>query len=222
MMMEVDSRGRFRAAIAVLAVVAVASLVATTWFAAQLTGTQAELRALETELATAQSHLADFETGLAATSAELSASRELVESLEAALFDLEANYYRLTAGWGYVLRDPSYREMKEFLERDGTSGQDYMESQYTCVDFAADVKANAAKEGIRAAYVIIEFRGGGGHAIVAFDTTDRELIFVEPQFDWEVDLVVGMRYHQCVKPPPGQLMAEPDYDDTITRFVVVW
>ena len=110
----------------------------------------------------------------------------------------------------------------EFLDWDGTSGQEYMESAYTCVDFAADMKANAAREGIRCAYVIIEFRGGGGHAIVAFDTTDRGLVFVEPQFDWEVDLVVGRRYHQCVKPPPGQLMAEPDYDDTITRFVVVW
>jgi len=221
-MMERHSHGRFRVAIVVLAVVAVASLVATTWFAAQLTGTRLELRALETELATAQSHLADIETGLAATSVELSASNELVESLEAALFDLEANYYRLTTGYGYVLRDPSYRQVMEFLDRDGTSGQEYMESAYTCVDFAADMKANAAREGIRCAYVIIEFRGGGGHAIVAFDTTDRGLVFVEPQFDWEVDLVVGRRYHQCVKPPPGQLMAEPDYDDTITRFVVVW
>ena len=214
-MMETDSRGRFRAAIAVLAIVAVASLVATTWFAARSAWTQAELKALETELA-------NLETGLAATSAELSASKELVESLEAALFDLEANYYRLTAGWGYVLRDPSYREMKEFLEWDGTSGQDYTESQYTCVDFAADVKANAAKEGIRSAYVIIEYRGGSGHAIVAFHTTDEGLVYVEPQFDWEVDLVVGRRYHECVKPPPGRFMAEPDHDDTIARFVIVW
>ncbi len=215
-MMERHSHGRFWAAIVVLAVVAIASLVATTWFSAQLTGTQAELRSLEAELSAARTGLGDVE-------AELHASNELIESLEAALFDLEENYSRLTTGWGYVLRDPSYREVKEFLGRDGTSDREYLDSQYTCVDFAADVKSNAAKEGIRSAYVIIEFRGGGGHAIVAFDPTDRDgLVFIEPQFDWEVEPEIGKRYHLCVKPPPGHLMAEPDYDDTITRFVVVW
>lgn len=215
MMMERHSHGRFWLAIVALAVVAIAALGATAWFSSQLTATREDLRGLEAELEAARTGLTDVEV-------ELHASNELVESLEAALFDLETNYYRLTTGYGYVLRDPSYREMKDFLERDGTSGQEYMDSQYTCVDFSADVNANAAREGIRCAYVIIEFRGGGGHAIVAFETTDRGLVFVEPQFDWEVYLVVGKRYHQCVEPPPGQLMAEPDYDDTITRFVVVW
>ncbi len=102
-MMDRHSHGRFRVAIVVLAVVAVASLVATTWFSAQLTGTQAELRSLEAELSAARTGLADVE-------AELHASNELVESLEAALFDLEENYSRLTSGWGYVLSDPGYRE----------------------------------------------------------------------------------------------------------------
>jgi len=214
-MLERHSHGRFWVAIALLAVVAVASLLVTASLSNRLGETQAELRALEAELATAH-------TGLTGVEAELIASRELVESLEAALFDLEENYFRLTTGYGYVLRDPSYRQVIEFLDRDGTSGQEYMESQYTCVDFAADMKANAAREGIRCAYVIIEFLGGGGHAIVAFETTDRGRVFVEPQFDWEVEPEIGRRYHQTAKPPPGQGMAVPDFDDTITRIIIVW
>jgi hypothetical protein len=112
--------------------------------------------------------------------------------------------------------------MKAFLEQDETSEQEYLRNEYICVDFAANVKANAAEEGIRCAYVVIEYLGTTGHAIVAFGTTDRGLVYVEPQFDWDVVPEVGRRYYECVVPPPGQYMVEPDYDDTIARIVVIW
>jgi hypothetical protein len=153
---------------------------------------------------------------------ELAASKELTESLEDTLSNLQANYNRLTTGYGYVLRDPSYQEIKDFLEQDETSEQEYLRNEYICVDFAANVKANAAEEGIRCAYVVIEYLGTNGHAIVAFDTTDRGLVYIEPQFDWDVELEIGRRYYECVVPPPGQYMVEPEYDDTIARIVVIW
>jgi hypothetical protein len=112
--------------------------------------------------------------------------------------------------------------MKAFLEQDETSEQEYLRNEYICVDFAANVKANAAEEGIRCAYVVIEYLGTNGHAIVAFDTTDRGLVYIEPQFDWDVELEIGRRYYECVIPPPGQYMVEPDYDDTIARIIVIW
>lgn len=214
-MMERHSHGRFWLAIVVLAAVAVVSSFALAWVSNQLNETQAQLTSLERELATRQIELAGVEV-------ELSTVEGTVEDLEAALANLQVNYARLTEGYGYVLRDPTYMEMQDFLARDRTSEEEYIDSGYTCLDFAANVKANAAKEGIRCAYVGLEYRGGSGHAIVAFDTTDRGLLFVEPQFDWEVDLEEGRRYYQCVITAPGHYMATPDYDDTITRIVVIW
>jgi len=215
MMMERDSHKKLRFTFAILAVVAIASLVATAWVLNELDRARNSLLLVDNDLKAMQAQLTDVQI-------ELNASKELTESLEDTLSNLQANYDRLTTGYGYVLRDPSYQEMKDFLEQDETSEQEYLRNEYICVDFAANVKANAAEEGIRCAYVVIEYLGTNGHAIVAFDTTDRGLVYIEPQFDWDVELEIGRRYYECVVPPPGQYMVEPEYDDTIARIVIIW
>lgn len=215
MMMEKHSHKEFWLAIVGLAIVAIVFLVATAWLLNEQDSTQAQFTNMQAELTATK-------TDLAVAEIELDATKGLVDSLEATLSNLDVNYARLTTGYGYVLRDPDYQEMKRFLAEDGTSEQEYLESAYTCVDFAADIKANAAEEGIRCAYVIIEYVGGSGHAAVAFDTTDNGLVFIEPQFDWEVEPQIGRRYYQCVRPPLGHIMAQPAHDDTIMRIIIVW
>jgi len=215
MMMEIDSHKRFRVIFVILAIVAIASIVATVWVFNELDRARNSLLLADDDLEAIQAQLTNVEIAL-------NASQKLAESLEDTLSNLQTNYNRLTTGYGYVLRDPDYQEMKDFLEQDETSEQEYLRNEYICVDFAANVKANAAEEGLRCAYVVIEYLGTNGHAIVAFDTTDRGLIYIEPQFDWDVELEVGRRYYECVVPPPGQYMVEPEYDDTIARIVVIW
>lgn len=214
-MMERNPNRKFQIAVAILAIVAIVSLVATVWTLNELNGARNSLLLVDDDLEAMQDELATVEIAL-------NASSRLVGSLEDELANLQVNYDRLTAGYGYVLRDPSYQEMQDFLEQDGTSEQEYSGNEYICVDFAVDVKANAAKEGIRCAFVAIEYIGRIGHTIVAFDTTDRGLIYIEPQFDWEVEPEIGRRYYQCVKPPPGYYMNAPAYDDIIARFIAVW
>ena len=214
-MMERNPHRKFWFAVIILAIVAIASLIATTWAFNELNSAQNFLLLVDDDLEAMRAELAGVEF-------ELNVSKDLVESLEDTLYNLQINYDRLTTGYGYVLRDPSYQEMKDFLKQDETSEQEYLRDEYICVDFAANVKANAAMEGVRCAYVVIEYLGTTGHAIVAFDTTDRGLVYIEPQFDWDVEPEIGRRYYQCVIPPPGQHMVEPDYDDTIARIIVIW
>ena len=214
-MMDRNPHRKFWFAITILAVVAIASLITIVWVLNELNSVQNSRLLVDDELQAMQAELATVEI-------ELNASKDRVESLEDTLSSLQVNYDRLTAGYGYVLRDPSYQEMKAFLKQDETSEQEYLRNEYICVDFAANVKANAAEEGIRCAYVVIEYLGITGHAIVAFDTTDRGLVYVEPQFDWDVEPEIGRRYYECVVPPPGQYMVEPDYDDTLARIIVIW
>jgi len=215
MMVERNSHKKFRFTFVILAIVAITSLVATAWVLNELDRAQDSLMLVNNDLEAMQAELATVEI-------ELSESKELAESLEDTLSNLQVNYAKLTTGYGYVLRDPSYQEMKDFLKQDETSEQEYLRNEYICVDFAANVKANAAREGIRCAYVVIEYLGTTGHAIVAFDTTDRGLVYIEPQFDWDVEPEIGRRYYECVVPPPGQYMTEPEYDDMIARIVVIW
>jgi hypothetical protein len=116
----------------------------------------------------------------------------------------------------YSLRNPTYLEMEAFLAQDPTSLNTYVEDKYVCVDFAATVNNNAEDQGIRCAVVDIFYPDGYGHTIVAFDTIDRGLIYIEPQFDQEVKLVVGSSYSQL-----NNFTAAPRAD-TIQRYLVVW
>jgi len=111
--------------------------------------------------------------------------------------------------------------MMNFIKQDKTDRMQYVEDEYVCQDFAAEVCNNAEEKGIRCAYIIINYPDGG-HAIVAFDTIDRGLIYVEPQHDELVKPVIGEHYYQCVTPMSGYYYEEPDYDDTIEKILVIW
>jgi len=114
------------------------------------------------------------------------------------------------------LHNPTYRELLNFLRRDKTNSKPYIKGEYVCADFAADVNNNAELEGIRAAYVSLSFPLEG-HAIVAFETTDKGLIFIEPQSDRVAKLVIGQSYWQSV----GSSQAR-DYDDTVVEIQIIW
>ena len=115
---------------------------------------------------------------------------------------------------GYNIRDPTFSEVLQFLKDDKTDKNEYSES-YTCWDFAADVKNNAFKAGYRCGLVYIEFEHSA-HAIVCFNTTDKGLIFVEPQYDKIVKVEIGMDY--WTDNGFNVIVA----DETITYYAIVW
>jgi cob(I)alamin adenosyltransferase len=208
----------------------------------QLTTTQADLAHTETNLTTAQSNLTQTQIDLTNTQSKLSTAQvklvqtqadltnalnqvtltnERVNTLQTDYDSLKTNYDRLTTGYAYVLSDPTYLQMKNFLSGDKTDQKTYDASIYNCQNFSADLITNAAKLKIRCAFVSIDERSSG-HAIIAFNTTDKGIIYIEPQSDEEVNLQVGKRYYQCVIPKTGSYYIPPGYDDTILRFVVIW
>jgi hypothetical protein len=119
-------------------------------------------------------------------------------------------------GTGYDLRDPTYSEMREFLKQDLTDHNTYIEEEYTCSDFAADVDNDAEQQGFRCALVQIKYPDEKGHAIVAFNTVDRGLIFIEPQYDKEVIVEVGQSYSKLNK------FKSQGFDDIIVRYLIIW
>ncbi len=117
---------------------------------------------------------------------------------------------------GYLLHDPTYEEMKAFVAADAANKKDYIENQHICTDFTEEVNNNAEAEGIRCATVYIIYPETG-HSIVAFDTTDRGIIFIEPQYDREVDLPIGKSYSKT-----NNFIKPADLDDTIVRYLIIW
>jgi len=120
------------------------------------------------------------------------------------------------AGSGYNLRDPAYHEVKQFLAQDRTDANQYVEGEYVCSDFAAYVNTNAEAQGLRCALVEIKYPEGSGHAVVAFQTVDRGLVFIEPQYDEEVAIELGRSYAELND------YKKPSFDDTVIRYLVIW
>jgi hypothetical protein len=218
-------------AIGILVIVSISLVSSTESTLANLETTQGELLSTQSALAVSQSSLESTQKGLESAQADLaSTSRTLsltqsalastqdnLASLNTEYADLQTSYDGLMTGHGYTITDPTYRQMQSFLVRDRTDSKQYVAGEYECRHFAQDVCNKAEAEGIRCAYVSIGFSGGTGHAIVAFNTIDRGLIYIEPQTDDEMNIRVGIHYWQS-----GSNFARPDYDDTITEILVIW
>ncbi len=115
---------------------------------------------------------------------------------------------------GYTIRNPTYSEVLKFMWDDKTDDNDYIDDVYVCRHFSSDVVRHAYEEGYRSFYVYIGF-GNSSHAIVGFNTTDRGMIYYEPQTDDRVYPVVGNVYWDRSKYIP------PPYDDKITEILIV-
>lgn len=177
--------------------------------------TEAELQSMKEALRSVETELASTLDSLSTIQAELDVTRDT-------LTDLEISYEGLMTGHGYTIIDPTYSEMMSFLRADDTDKAEYIKDEYACTEFATDLCNSAEEEGIRCAYVTLKFAGGSGHAIVAFDTIDKGLIYIEPQYDDLVRVEIGKHFHKCVVPKDGYLYEKPDYDDTIEEVLIVW
>jgi hypothetical protein len=83
--------------------------------------------------------------------------------------------------------DISYSALFDFVRQDATDSIPYVAQEsaqgaaaFVCSDFAEMVHNNAETAGIRAGYVGIDFADGSiGHAITAFQTIDKGLVFID-------------------------------------------
>jgi len=76
-------------------------------------------------------------------------------------------------------KDPSWEQLKWFLSNDDTDEQPYVADLFVCADFAAMLHDRAETDGIKSAYVSVDFTDGPGHALNAFNTVDRGLVYID-------------------------------------------
>ena len=91
------------------------------------------------------------------------------------------------------LKNPTFQELRDFILRDPTSRNKFVLNQYECRHSATEVNNNAEAEGLRCAFVLLCF-DRWQHAVVAFDTTDGGLVYIEPQSDARIHPEVGGKY----------------------------
>ncbi len=158
---------------------------------AELNLMRAELSRIEPELASAQEELAITESELEIAEEELKTTREGLETTKEELAHLKISYDGLVTEHGYTIKDPTYKEMMSFIMEDKTDEKQYATSD--TFTFAMDVCNNAEEKGIRCAVALIRYRRLDD-AIVAFNTIDEGLIYIEPQSDELVEPEIGKRH----------------------------
>jgi hypothetical protein len=88
----------------------------------------------------------------------------------------------------------SWNDVMTFLQENQTEKKAYEPGVYTCAHFAEDLYNRAQSVGLRCGVVVIEFKDQvAGHAINAFETTDKGLVFVD---------ATGLTTDTDVKLPP--------------------
>lgn len=115
------------------------------------------------------------------------------------------------------LRNLTYTELVEFLAADRTDSNEFVSGEYVCFDFAAELNNSAEASGIRAAYVRIRSKEWA-HAVVAFETVDRGVIFIEPQSDMAVELTIGKPYPWWMTGASSPMR----YTDVIEEIQIIW
>lgn len=79
--------------------------------------------------------------------------------------------------------NPSYDELLAFIQTETTNEKLFIHTffwGYICTDYAEDVHNNAEAAGIRAALVVIYFEEDEmGHALNAFETIDKGLVYID-------------------------------------------
>ena len=175
-----------------------------------------EMEDLEMNLETAEDTLGNTEEELASAQQELNSAELTISSLDSELALYKDTYGSVVSSGVHppyqgadivnyeTASNPTWARLLDFLRNDRTDERAYVSGVYMCGDYARDVQNNAERAGIRAAYVAIDL-SSGNHALNAFKTTDRGLVFIdctgllasEPgpsNCDKTVDVRLGKRY----------------------------
>lgn len=91
------------------------------------------------------------------------------------------------------LKNPTLEEVKDFITRDPTNRNKWVRNSYECRHFATDVCNDARDAGLNCAFVLLSY-DHGQHAVVAFDTVDKGLVYIEPQTNMVIYPEIGGRY----------------------------
>ena len=111
------------------------------------------------------------------------------------------------------LVNPTFHQLWYFVLRDDTDLLEW-EEDFDCTEFSNHFIRNFAKEGFYSCTTEITFEDDGGHIIVAVNTSDRGLFYVEPQSDRIIPgdkLRVGEDYCDIVN-------WRCDWEDTIKKI----
>ena len=177
----------------------------------ELKNREEELEALTEELLASQQESQRFQTELN----ELEKKLELYEdTLGTQVFSgimppyKSGDLSRITLINDGASTNPTWKQLEAFLREDKTDKTLYVTGIYECGNYAKDLHNNAEAKGICAAFVVVHFSSDTPHALNAFKTLDRGLVYIDvtgysssvslPNLDTKVQLEKDERYKRAL------------------------
>ena len=169
---------------------------------------QSQINSLSSDLAEAQRTIKNYEEEIADLRSQISSlesNKSLLEERIKVLIErlnetsryviqLKADYESLLSSVkNQTLKNPTWDDLKSFLEQDDTDKLEYKPGEFDCTGFAIRLRDNAWRLGYRCAFVEIALEEGMGHALNAFQTADGKIIFVD---DVESDAIAYVEVSQ--------------------------
>jgi len=175
-----------------------------------LTLTQADLGSTKQTLTSTKTELSRVNSTLASVQSDLLATKTKMDAIDAKLklyedtmgIKIFSGVQPLARGAGPIelvnnlaATNPTWQQLMPFLLADPADDRTWTEGIFVSGDFAEMLHNNAEAAGIRAALVGVFFEGETiGHGLNAFKTTDRGLVYVEPQSDTIAYVTKGKEY----------------------------
>ena len=158
-------------------------------FASELKNQEEELNGLKQKLDSSEQKIQNLQNDIDGVNKELNESKDKLKLYEDTLgtkvySDVAPPYKSGNSTTINLLNNqesvnPPWQELEVFLSEDKTDKIPYREDAYVCGNYAQDLHNNAEDKGIRTAFVVVHFYGKVPHALNAFKTSDRGLIFVD-------------------------------------------
>lgn len=178
---------------------------------------------LQTGIETSESERQNLESTLAAIEAERDALQKEYAEAAAQLQDLQTTYENLLKDIQTPrLKNPTWSELKRFIEEDRTDALQYIPGKFDCEGFAIKFRDAAGQRGFRCAFVAVGFgENAVGHALNAFqtdqgtiyiDVTERDSIaYIEKGKPYGTIVLEGVRetYIDCAYTTPDAFWKKP-------------
>ncbi|MEF8880124.1 MAG: hypothetical protein V5A64_07035 [Candidatus Thermoplasmatota archaeon] len=90
------------------------------------------------------------------------------------------------------LKIPTKKQVKTFMEIDQTDKHVYIKDGFNCRDFSEMFRKNFTSLGYQCFHCLIDYKNQEvNHRVIAVQTIDSGLVFVEPQSDKFIDVYPG-------------------------------
>jgi hypothetical protein len=166
----------------------------------------------DSTIATQNSQISSLNSQIVAKNSQISNLQKWLNGNITLAYD--SGYKAGVTSRGFDIVDPTYQQMSSFMATD-TIHYNVYSSTYICWNFCNDYINEAFRAGWRCGFVYISYPNSA-HGAVCFNTTDRGIVFVEPQFNEIVRVALGLSYSRDNGFTPAT------FNDTIMHFGIIW